>query len=325
MKISVVMSVYNGEDFLAEAIESVLNQTYKDFEFIIVDDGSTDSTPKILAKYQALDQRIIIDSHANMGLANSLNRAIDIAKGEWIARIDADDIMLPNRLEEQTKFVEANPEVDVVATWVYYIDEHSKVFRLLDFPKDLVTWEDNQRYFKENKGVGIIHPSVMYRKASFLKTGGYRNVNPGQDTDLWFRMQEQGLIFSVIHKPLTKYRASQNSIVISQKLAQRYHYQWTLHNMLRRRQGLPEISKKEFMRNILSSPSGKNFAVHQEVLFRHFSKKAILALSRKNNLSLMFYACLLFVVNPIKTLKKILSKINKKHNIKGELFLSEDF
>ncbi|GAB4194432.1 MAG: hypothetical protein OHK0057_33140 [Thermoflexibacter sp.] len=325
MKISVVMSVCNGEDFLAEAIESVLNQTYKDFEFIIVDDGSTDSTPKILAKYQALEQRIIIDSHANMGLANSLNRAIDMAKGEWIARIDADDIMMPNRLEEQLRFIEANPEVDVVATWVYYINEHSKVFRLLDFPKDLVTWEDNQRYFKENKGVGIIHPSVIYRKASFLKVGGYRNVNPGQDTDLWFRMQEQGLIFAVIHKPLTKYRASQNSIVISQKLAQRYHYQWTLHNMLRRRKGLPEIGKKEFMRHILSSPFGKNFAIHQEVLFRHFSKKAILALSRKNNLLLIFYACVLFIISPIKTLNKILIQVNRKSRIKDELFLSEDF
>jgi glycosyltransferase involved in cell wall biosynthesis len=325
MKISVVMSVYNGEDFLAEAIESVLNQTYKDFEFIIVDDGSTDSTPKILAKYQALDPRIVIDSHENMGLAVSLNRAIDMAKGEWIARIDADDIMMPNRLEEQLRFIEANPEVDVVATWVYYINEHSKVFKLFDFPKDLVTWEDNQRYFKENKGVGIIHPSVMYFKASLLKTGGYRDVNPSQDTDLWFRMQEHGLVFSVIHKPLTKYRVSSNSIVISQKLHQRYYFQWIVHNMLRRRQGLSEISRKEFMRRILSNPFGKNFTIHQEVLFRHFSKKAILALSRRKNLSLMIYACLLFLVNPTKTLKKVLSQINRKNGSKETLFMSEEF
>lgn len=325
MKVSVVMSVYNGEDFLAEAIESVLNQTYKDFEFIIVDDGSTDSTPKILEKYQAFDQRIVIDSHENMGLAVSLNRAVDIARGEWIARIDADDIMLPNRLEEQVKFIEANPTVDVVATWVYYIDEKSQIFKLLDFPKDLVTWEDNQRYFKENKGVGIIHPSVMYSKASFLKTGGYRNVNPSQDTDLWFRMQEHGLVFSVIHKPLTKYRVSSNSIVISQKLSQRYYFQWIVHNMLRRRQGLSEISRKEFMRRVLLNPFGKNFAIHQEVLFRHFSKKAVLALSRRKNLSLMAYACLLFVVNPIKTLRKILSQMNRKNDSKQTLFISEDF
>ncbi len=325
MKVSVVMSVYNGEDFLAEAIESVLSQTYRDFEFIIADDGSTDSTPQILEKYQALDQRIIIDSHENIGLANSLNRAIEKAIGEWIARIDGDDIMLSSRLEEQIKFIEANPKVDVVATWVYHIDENSKIFKLLDFPKDLATWEDNQRYFKENKGVGIIHPSVMYRKSSFLKTGGYRNVNPSQDTDLWFRMQEQGLMFAVMHKPLTKYRVSQNSIVISQNLRQRYNYQWIVHNMLRRRQGLPEISREEFMRQLLSNPFGKNFKIHQEVLSRHFSKKAILALSRKNNVSLIFYACLLFAVNPIKTFKKFLRQINGRNSVKDEIFLSENF
>ena len=99
--ISVIMPVFNGEQFLSKAIESILNQTFSDFELIIINDGSTDNTKKIIEKYKAIDKRIIVKNQNNKGLTKSLNIAISITKGEYIARHDADDISLPHRFEKQ--------------------------------------------------------------------------------------------------------------------------------------------------------------------------------------------------------------------------------
>ena len=110
--ISVIMSVYNGEKYLALAIESILNQTYPHLEFIVVDDASTDGTPDLLSEFQSLDQRLLITRNpCRQGLTKSLNRAISLAKGDWIARQDADDISLPDRFQKQLAFMETHPEV----------------------------------------------------------------------------------------------------------------------------------------------------------------------------------------------------------------------
>src|SRR5512134_3549033 len=101
-RVSVVMSVYNGEKYLEEAVESILNQTFRDFEFIVVDDGSSDSTPRLLALYERRDPRVLIYRFDdNRGLSTALNFGIERARGKYIARMDADDISLPNRLQEQ--------------------------------------------------------------------------------------------------------------------------------------------------------------------------------------------------------------------------------
>ena len=111
-KISLIMSVYNGEDYLAEAIESVLNQTFKDFELIVINDCSTDSTGEILNRFAELDKRVKVHTNeVNLRLPSSLNKAISYAQGKYIARMDADDICLPERLEKQYEFMEDNPSV----------------------------------------------------------------------------------------------------------------------------------------------------------------------------------------------------------------------
>src|ERR1700719_1618949 len=112
--ISVVMSVFNGQAFLVEAIESILGQTFRDFEFVIVDDGSTDSPPEILNRFAKQDERIRIHRHANKGRAESLNIGIALANGEYIARMDADGISLRIRLEEQVRFMEEHPDVGLL-------------------------------------------------------------------------------------------------------------------------------------------------------------------------------------------------------------------
>src|SRR6476646_1873373 len=116
--ISVVMAVYNSEQTAPESIESILQQTFSDFEFIIVDDGSTDSTGEILHAYARLDNRIKLYTQENLGLIASLNRHCRLAKGRYIARMDADDVSSPDRFEKQFGFLEAHPEIGVLGTWI---------------------------------------------------------------------------------------------------------------------------------------------------------------------------------------------------------------
>ena len=182
-KISVIMSVYNGEKYLREAIESILNQTFTDFEFMIVNDGSTDNSLKIIKIYN--DERIgIINNEKNIGLTKSLNKALKQAKGEYIARQDADDVSLPNRFEMQVKYLESHPEVVLLGTSFYLIDETGEItekYVVLAKPtiKDLI---------KENQ---FSHGSVVVKKEIVDKLGGYNELfRYSQDYELWLRIAE---------------------------------------------------------------------------------------------------------------------------------------
>lgn len=180
-KISVIMSVYNGEKYLREAIESILNQTFTDFEFIIVNDGSTDGSLEIIQSYD--DKRIkIINNEKNIGLTKSLNKALKVARGEYIARQDADDVSLPNRFEKQIKYLEKHPEVALLGTSVYLIDEKGKIIgKRMALAKPT---------FKELcKGNRFSHGSVMFEKAVITELGGYNELlRYVQDYELWLRI-----------------------------------------------------------------------------------------------------------------------------------------
>ena len=122
-KISVVMAVYNGERHLREAIDSILNQTFADFEFVIIDDASTDRSGRILQEYAGKDKRIvIIGNETNMGLSKSLNKGIRLTKGEYIARMDADDISFPDRFEKQVKFLDDHNDIGILGTHYLQMD-----------------------------------------------------------------------------------------------------------------------------------------------------------------------------------------------------------
>lgn len=197
--ISVVMSVYNAEKYLDEAIESILNQTFKDFEFIIINDGSTDKSLEIIEKYQKEYNRIVLISRENKGLIYSLNEGIEKARGEYIARMDADDISLPNRFEEQVELLSKNSKIDVVGCNYQLIDEKSNIKG--DVVKVPMTNEDilmNLCYT-----VPFAHPSVMIRKSIF-ENFKYE-INPTEDYLLWTKIFN-GENFRNIEKLLFKYR-----------------------------------------------------------------------------------------------------------------------
>ncbi len=186
-RISVAMSVYNNAPYLAHAIESILGQTCADFEFLIVDDGSTDGSGDIINRFAAGDSRIKPIHQANAGLIFSLNRMIAEARGALIARMDGDDIALPERFARQIAFLDANPDIGVLGTGCTVIEEDGKPssYRF----ENVVSTEDILEDMKN--GPPLCHPSVMMRRDVVRAVGGYhRAYRHCEDYDLWLRLSE---------------------------------------------------------------------------------------------------------------------------------------
>jgi len=183
--VSVVMAVHNGEQFICEAIDSILEQTFKDFEFIVIDDGSTDSTSSILAKYQIRDTRIRVKRFdQNQGLTTCLNTGIQLACGKYIARMDADDISLPNRLAEQVKYLNEHQEIVALGTAFTFIDEAGS--RLKDHVFSGIPEVLKWNLLFSNP---ISHPTAMMRHSMIKNLHGYNpDIIRAQDYDLWWRV-----------------------------------------------------------------------------------------------------------------------------------------
>ncbi|MBH8566029.1 glycosyltransferase [Nostoc sp. CENA67] len=183
-KVTVLMPVYNGEIYLQEAIDSILSQTFQDFEFLIINDGSTDSTREIICSYD--DPRIrLIDNDCNLGLTQSLNKGLKLAEGEFIARQDADDISEPERLAKQVTFLETHPEVALVGTWYKDIDPQGKLIEKRNLPcnSTQIRWEI--LFY-----CPFVHSAVMFHKYTILEQIGFYDeaYSYAQDYDLWWRI-----------------------------------------------------------------------------------------------------------------------------------------
>ncbi|MFM7028772.1 MAG: glycosyltransferase [Chakrabartia sp.] len=208
--ISVVMSVHNGAPFLAEAISSVLAQTEGDFEFLVLDDGSTDESGAILVDFAARDSRIRVLHQTNQGLVASLNRLIDEARAPLIARMDADDICLPTRFARQRAFLDANPDHGVVGCWTLDISANGapRPGRATHHP---TTHEAFLAAIDEGAPL-LCHPATMFRRALILSVGGYRRAYwHCEDYDLWLRLAPVTRLCS-LPEPLLKYRYSQAQV-----------------------------------------------------------------------------------------------------------------
>ena len=184
--VSVVMSVFNGERYLREAMDSILQQAFTRFEFIVIDDGSTDSSRAILDSY--CDERItIISNDTNRGLTPSLNLGIRKAQGRYLARMDADDISDPGRLQKEMEFLDAHPGHAAVGCFARLIDEHSRVTRLVAHP---VGDQVVRRYLRRDNC--LTHGSAMIRMDCLHEMGLYdETITRAQDYDLWLRLSER--------------------------------------------------------------------------------------------------------------------------------------
>jgi glycosyltransferase involved in cell wall biosynthesis len=215
-RVTVLMPVYNADAYVAAATESILAQTYTDFEFLIIDDGSTDSSLAVITEYANADWRIRVISRANRGLVTTLNEGLAESRGGYIARMDADDVAMPSRLREQAAFLAANDRCALLGTSFILIDEHGNVVSAWrSFIHDLTI-----KHALAVEGC-ICHPTAMYRKSAVLEVGGYREAYvAAEDCDLWRRLAKIGDLHN-LPEPLLYKRESQTTV--SAKLATIQH------------------------------------------------------------------------------------------------------
>lgn len=204
--ISIVVPAYNAETTILETIDSLLNQTHSNFEIIIIDDGSTDGTKKVVES--VVDKRIKYIYQENKGISSALNLGLENASSNYIARIDSDDIAYENRLEVQYKYLKANKDVVLVASSVDYIDSNGRIIGKT-FP---IIFERLAEKIFSRRNI-YAHPSVMFRKKSVLECGGYNNELSGlmEDYFLWAKLRKVGKCKNLFVS-LTKYRISSSQI-----------------------------------------------------------------------------------------------------------------
>lgn len=193
--ISIVLPVYNGEKNLREAIQSILDQSYKYFELIVINDGSTDDSLRIIESFD--DPRIRVFTKLNSGLVDSLNMGISLSHGNWIARMDADDICSKDRLEEQIKYIDY--DIAVIGTQVYFIDSQGNVVKESAFP---ASHDDIVKSMLKLENC-IAHPSTLINKSFLLSVGSYNPfMEVAEDYDLWLKLSKLGKIINVNKKLL---------------------------------------------------------------------------------------------------------------------------
>jgi glycosyltransferase involved in cell wall biosynthesis len=201
-KISIVMAAYNEEQDIGRALESIISQTFADWELIVIDDGSTDATTDVVRRYAENDRRInLYRNETNLELSASLNKGIGLARADLIARADADDINLPERLSKQSEFMQAHHEIDVLGTGAYLLDEAGD--RVNSYSHPLTHAELKALPFLK---IHFFHPSVVIRKRFFETAGLYDPSYPNaEDKEMWLRGLSVGCCYANLPEPLIEY------------------------------------------------------------------------------------------------------------------------
>lgn len=271
--LSVVMPVFNGSVYLVDAISSILEQTYRDFEFVIINDGSTDNSLDIINEFSGKDSRIRVIDQENCGLPSALNRAIKESEGSLIARMDADDVSVPDRFEKQLALMNRN-DFALVGAGICRINqagssdgvrlfptEHSKIATVLPMRNC------------------ICHPSVIFRRDLFLEVGGYDvNYRNSQDYDLWLRLIDKGQFYNM-KEPLLKYRRHDSRISAKSNKAKQTNYSvCAALNYFNRRTGLPKLmpsaSASEVTSNIADLLAVVGDSYSRDCIVRHATRYA---------------------------------------------------
>jgi glycosyltransferase involved in cell wall biosynthesis len=235
------MPVYQAEQYLEEAAESILAQSFDDFELLALDDGSTDDSPRILAALAARDDRVRVHVAQHAGLVSRLNDGIAQARGTYIARMDADDISYPERFERQIAYLKAHPECVAVGTAVDEIDPDGRVIRSMDIQP---THEEIDDRLWQGDGGALIHAAAMYRSDALRSIGGYRSgFDGGEDMDLHLRLSEFGRMANLPDR-LFLYRKNFNGMTFSRRSDVRERQDLAIREALVRR-GLDPHSAPE--------------------------------------------------------------------------------
>lgn len=251
--ISVVLGVYNGQRYIAEAVESILKQTFTDFEFIAVDDGSTDKTLSILQKYASQDPRLKVVQIPHGGIVDAANAGLDAARAPLIARADADDIATPERFAKQVQYMAEHPEVVCLGSRMWLMEPYGSIIDQSHHP---LTHEEIDRELLRGSGWAMPQPVAMLRKDAITKVGGYRKEYLwSEDLDLFLRMAEVGRLAN-LPDLLVKYRSHAGST--NHRLP---HVQYELSRKCivetYRRRGLPVPADLDLMSPFENKPIDK--------------------------------------------------------------------
>lgn len=257
-RVSVLIPVYNAERYLSSAVESVLGQSYRDLEIIAINDGSTDRSASILNEFAARDPRVIVISQPNAGISAALNRGLEAASGIYVARMDADDLMAPERIAVQVAFLDENPDIGFCASSVNMIDEAGVVFD--SYRPQPVTRAALSEMMKAHEAITYTHPTVTFRTAIGRSIGGYRReFEPCEDMDFFGRFITSGHAGLVIPEALLNYRVHSGSISGSKAARQIETTELVRVNLYRRLDGLPEYTPSDFHLYVRAMPFSKQF------------------------------------------------------------------
>jgi glycosyltransferase involved in cell wall biosynthesis len=313
VKVTVLMPAYNTEDYIAEAITSILAQTFTDFEFIIVNDGSTDNTEKIIRSFK--DPRIVLIQQPNGGVSNALNTGLKNARGKYIARFDADDICLKDRLEVQYQFMVSNPDYVLVGSDADYIDVHG----------DFIFSPKHKAY--ENEEIKQLPPSicpfshvtVMYTKEAVVQAGGYsEDAHTFEDHLLWSKMLPLGKVCN-LRETFVKVRFNPASITIDEKWrGERFReikYHAIEKGTISHSEGI-ELLQIIRQQNVKKIKSGSYHALlAKKFLWDNYipqkARKNALALIKLSPLSVEGYGLYMLSLLPQKLIKKIYNSLSK--------------
>lgn len=307
-RLTVITATFNGARFLPETIESVLTQTVSDFDFIIIDDGSSDETPSILERYRKQDARITILTQENRGIPSSLNRAIMAAKTELIAHIDADDRALPDWLEKQLAFLMLHPENSVVSSYAYLINADGnrigKSQNSIDVKRGVA--EKNPQLFLD-----IIHSTVLMRKSKLLEAGGYREGQTYlEDRDLWGRLITAGQSIQCNPEMLVEYRVHSASLTVKKHSQSDIWLGRSINlNIIRRLNGERELTPEETQAWFASLPLVERIKESQRFVAGRYFRTAARHYAEKRWLRCAYSLGVATAIRPIYVLSRVRKKV----------------
>ena len=304
MKASVVITTFNSENFILNTLKSISLQTEKDFEVIIINNGSNDKTAELIKNYKKKDKRIFLKTKENEGMGVALNLAISLSNTNIIIRMDDDDIMDPKRIERQLDFLSKNKEISFSSCFYRLIDSKDKVIGKKR--SELITLKAVNKKIKDDIVFGILHPGAVFYKDVFLSVGGYRpEFWPCEDIDLWVRFIDSGYKLKVQQEYLMKYRLHNRSTSLKNFHNNELQLKWVKCCAIARRNNIKEPNKEEFLKSYIP----KNFFLKINFYRKQYSKyNFFLGKNKyinKSYFSFIFFMVITFLLNPFFIVNKI--------------------
>lgn len=305
--VSVILAVYNQEKFLGEAIESILQQSFRNFELLILDDGSTDASAEIINHFLKQDHRIKAFFEANTGRSCATNKLVSIATSEWCVFVDADDIMLPERIEKQLAFHRLHPEIAASSSHCKYIDENGNMFGMQRY-NGLSSIEEFKKTISKEEFITCSYTSLMVKRAVFIELGGLtKKFELCDDFDFFNRLVERGYILLIIPVVLMKYRIHASAFTVTKPLLLREKIAFVKHCARLRRAGNAEIDFATFKQLQSRRPFWIKIGERRFYYATIFFRSAGHAMLSKRYFSFVWQMMVSCLLSPAYVLKKIIN------------------